>query len=152
MCNNRVMATNKVYLVGSLRNPRVPEIAHSLRNVGFDVYDDWYAVGPKADDHWKEYEQVRGRTYSQALQGWHAKHVFEMDMQHLKEANGVILVRPAGKSGHMEFGWAVRNGAWGVILLEEGADERWDIMGLFADHVVPNVTALLATVEQYKNG
>jgi len=40
----------KLYLIGSLRNPRVPEVAEILRWNGHLVFDDWYAAGPEADD------------------------------------------------------------------------------------------------------
>ena len=47
-----------LYLIGSLRNPRVPELAKRLRqdNPGLEVFDDWYSAGIEADDYWKEYE------------------------------------------------------------------------------------------------
>ena len=35
----------KVYLVGSLRNPYVREVASLLRTAGHDVFDDWHACG-----------------------------------------------------------------------------------------------------------
>jgi len=30
-----------IYLIGSLRNPAVPEVAQKMRAVGIDVFDDW---------------------------------------------------------------------------------------------------------------
>ena len=36
----------KVYLIGSLRNPKVPKIAEKIRALGFEVFDDWFAAGP----------------------------------------------------------------------------------------------------------
>lgn len=42
----------KVYVIGSLRNPRIPEIANELREkLGCEVFDDWHAAGPHGDDH-----------------------------------------------------------------------------------------------------
>ena len=40
----------KVYLIGSLRNLKLPKIAQKIRELGFEVFDDWYAAGRKADD------------------------------------------------------------------------------------------------------
>ena len=68
-----------IYLIGSLRNPRIPEIAEQLRNAGHEVFDDWYAAGPEADDYWQKYEQNRGHNYKQALEGYAAKHVYNFD-------------------------------------------------------------------------
>ena len=40
----------RLYVIGSLRNPAVPQVAKRLREAGFLVFDDWYAAGPEADD------------------------------------------------------------------------------------------------------
>ena len=72
-----------LYLIGSLRNPEIPLIGVRLRSLGYDVFDDWAAAGPIADDSWRDYEIARGHSYSQALQGWAARHVFEFDLFHL---------------------------------------------------------------------
>ena len=40
-----------------------------------EVFDDWYAAGPEADDYWKSYEINRGRDYIDALSGRAARHV-----------------------------------------------------------------------------
>ena len=46
-----------IYLMGSLRNPTIPELSVAIRKIGFEVFDDWYSPGPKADDHWRNYSQ-----------------------------------------------------------------------------------------------
>lgn len=128
----------KLYLIGSLRNPTVPELASRLRKSVPDceIFDDWYAAGEEADDKWKAYEQARGRTYHEALEGYAAKHVFEFDKHHLDTSTHCLLVLPAGKSGHMELMYAAYGvGAQAAILLEQGADPRWDVMYQFVDNV-----------------
>jgi hypothetical protein len=128
----------KVYLIGSLRNNAVPELGKRLRRSvpNYEVFDDWYAAGPEADDFWKEYEQGRGRAYTDALSGHAAKHVFEFDKHHLDTSTHAVLVLPAGKSGHMELMYAAYGvGAKCAILLEQGADPRWDVMYQFIDNV-----------------
>lgn len=127
---------NQVYLVGSLRNSEVPELAVFLRNATeWNVFDDWFAAGPEADDHWKTYERHRGRTYEEALKGAAAKNVFNFDRQHISESSHVLLVMPAGKSGHMEVAWAAGIGKKTAILLESNTDDRWDVMYQFVDRV-----------------
>lgn len=128
----------KVYVIGSLRNDRIPEIANQLRRAGFEVFDDWYAAGPEADDYWQRYEQRRGHNFAQALDGYAADHVFWFDRHHLADADAVLLVLPAGKSGHLEFGWALGKGKRGVVLLD-GEPERFDVMYRFADSIVYTV-------------
>jgi nucleoside 2-deoxyribosyltransferase len=135
-----------VYLVGSLRNPAIPLIANDLRESGFEVFDDWYAAGPEADDKWKDYEQRRGRSYAEALKGLAAEHVFEFDLLHLKRADTVVLVMPAGKSGFMELGWALGQGKKGYILLDD--PERWDVMLKFATGVTAEYGELVEWLKE----
>lgn len=135
-----------LYIIGSLRNPRIPELAKQLRKdyPNVESFDDWFAAGPEADDHWKSYEQNRGRTYEEALTGYAARHVFDFDRFHLDRATHVLLVLPAGKSGHMEVMYAAY-GAKGkpktAILLDE-EDVRWDVMYQFVPTILRNTTAI----------
>ena len=125
----------KVYLIGSLRNEKVPELAKRLRaDLGIDVFDDWFAAGPEADDFWKSYELDRGHTYAQALEGYAARHVFTFDKHHLDTSDAAVLMLPAGRSGHLELGYFVGTGRPGYILLD-GEDSRFDVMYQFATAV-----------------
>lgn len=128
-----------LYLIGSLRNPRIPALAKTLRETlgpGVEVFDDWYAAGEEADDYWKAYETDRGRDYVSALSGHAAKHVFEFDKHHLDRCTHALLVLPAGKSGHMEIMYAKYGvGAKAAILLDS-EDVRWDVMYQFVDNVI----------------
>lgn len=135
-----------IYLIGSLRNPQVPIIANQLRAVGLDVFDDWYAAGPEADDKWRDYERGRGRNFKEALSGYAARSVFEFDHRHLERAAAVVLILPAGKSGHLELGWALGKGKPGFILLD--SPDRWDVMYQFATKVVTNVPSLIADLQE----
>jgi nucleoside 2-deoxyribosyltransferase len=131
-----------IYLIGSLRNPRIPQIGEQLRAAGHIVFDDWFAAGPDADDAWQRYEQSRGHDFRRALEGKAAKHVFAFDKKHLQQADAVVLALPAGKSGHLELGWALGQGKQGFVLLD-GEPERYDVMYQFATAVVPTVEQLL---------
>jgi hypothetical protein len=135
----------RIYLIGSLRNPRIPQIGKELRDAGHVVFDDWFAAGERADDSWQAYEQAKGHTYAQALQGLAANHVFEFDRRHLEQAEVVILVTPAGKSGHLELGWSLGVGKKGYVLLDAPV-ERWDVMYRFTHGVFSSVTALLRVI------
>lgn len=131
-----------IYLVGSLRNPEVPLLAQALRAEGHDVFDDWYSAGPEADERWQEYELTRGRSYVEALAGAHARNVFEFDKRHIEQADTVILVMPAGKSAHLELGWAAGQGKTTYVLLD-GEPERFDIMYRFVDGVFYDTAELI---------
>lgn len=131
-----------IYLIGSLRNPEVPEIAIQLRDGGHHVFDDWWSAGPEADDKWQEHCAIRGMTYCQALATPHADCVYEFDRQWLTAADTVVLVLPAGKSGHIELGWALGQGKRGFVLFDKEPD-RYDVMYRFATGVVFSVEELL---------
>jgi hypothetical protein len=124
----------KVYLIGSLRNPHVPDVAAELRTHGFDVFDDWYAAGPEADDYWQRYEQARGHNYAQALAGKAAQNVYAFDKRNLDDSDAAVLLLPAGKSGHLELGYMLGRGKPGYILLA-GDPDRFDVMYNFATGV-----------------
>src|ERR1043166_552382 len=109
----------------------IPEIGNTLRSKGHDVYDDWFAGGREADDEWQRYEEVRGRDYITALNGWHAAQVFTNDLTHLDRCEAAILVLPAGKSGHLELGYVRGSGKKAYILMDKAPD-RFDVMYRYA--------------------
>jgi nucleoside 2-deoxyribosyltransferase len=127
----------RVYVIGSLRNPLVPDVANYLRaEGGLEVFDDWFAAGPRADDHWKEYEQQRGRTFIEALAGKAAQNVFAFDRRNLDRSDAAVLVLPAGRSGHLELGYMAGRGLETHILLApESEGDRWDVMYAFVTGV-----------------
>lgn len=135
----------KIYLIGSLRNKQIPSIGSSLRDAGFETFDDWYAAGPEADDKWRDYEKARGRTFVQALNfGEAAHHVFQFDKRHLDKADAAVLVCPAGKSAFLELGYMIGRGKPGYILLDD--PDRWDVMFLFANGVYTQLDHLIGKV------
>lgn len=135
---------SKIYTIGSLRNKEVPVIANKLRSVGHEVFDDWYSAGPEADDYWQAYETAKGHNYKQALDGYAAKNVYNFDKHHLDRNDVVVLILPAGKSGHLEFGYSIGKGKKGYILFDADVEDcRWDVMYQFADGVFFSVDELI---------
>jgi hypothetical protein len=131
-----------VYLIGSLRNPYVPVLGEYLRENGISVFDDWHAPGPETDEFWQAYEQGRKKTFQEALNGWHAWHVFEYDRTHLDRCDAGVLVLPAGKSAHLELGYMKGLGKPTYVLFDQ-EPERWDVMYRFACAVCMNRAELL---------
>ena len=130
-------------MIGALSNrERIQAVAERLRLEGHDVFDDWLSPGPHADEQWQEYEAVRGRSYKEAIYGHHASTVFGFDFDHLMESEAVVMVLPCGKSGHLEFGWAIGFGKPGYILFDQ-EPERYDIMYRFADDIFFDVEELV---------
>lgn len=140
-----------IYLIGSLRSPRVPLVARTLRRAGFDVFDDWHAAGPHADDEWRRYERDRGSTLIEALAGEAARHTFYFDLRHLHACTTAVLVLPAGRSGHLELGYALGMRKHGAVLLDEPDPERWDVMYRFADAVCADLHTLIGHLREWES-
>lgn len=138
-----------IYVIGSLRNPEIPKVGNLLRGIGLGVFDDWFSAGPRADDHWKEYEQGRGNSFKEALDGFACRHVFAFDRFHLDRTDASLLVLPAGKSGHLELGYSIGSGKRGFILADPNTDlDRWDVMIRFAERYFTSVEEMM---EFFKN-
>jgi len=131
-----------VYIIGSLANKQIPEIAKIVRSAGFDTYDEWWCPGEFADKNWQAYSQFNGLTYEQALNSWHARQVFEIDKFHLDRCDAAILVLPAGKSGHLELGY-IKGSKKPAYILLDAEPERYDIMYKFADMVTADLDNII---------
>lgn len=139
----------KIYLIGSLRNEQIPKLAAHLRlETGHEIFDDWYAAGPEADDYWRDYEKDKGHGLREALEGYAAQHVFEFDKHNLDDSDAVVLAWPAGKSAHLEFGYCIGKGKPGWILLD-GEPERFDVMLNFATGVFTKREDLVAAIKKH---
>lgn len=145
-----------IYLAGSLRNPNIPVLREQIEYaLGIPVFADWYAAGPTADDHWKEYykEQCAGipasAAYVWALQQPASINVYNFDKKHIDEAKLMVLALPAGKSGHLELGYFIGTGKPGIIYLEQGADPRWDVMYQFAADVAMDQDNLMMLIDAH---
>ncbi len=121
-----------------------------IREHGFDVFDDWFAAGPEADDYWRDYEKSRGRNMKEALMGRAARHVFDFDVHHIETSDMVVLLLPAGKSGHLEFCYARGRGKPGFILFPE-EPERYDVMYQFATDLFFDEQELLDELDNWSN-
>ena len=139
----------KLYLIGSLRNPAIPGIGREIREqTHWEVFDDWFAGGYEADDKWKQYEEERGRTYGDAIDGENARHIFEFDKSHLDSSDAACLVAPAGRSAHLELGYMVGKAST-YVLFPSMPDERWDVMYRFADYRFYCLEALIEELSKH---
>lgn len=135
-----------VYIIGSLRNPKVPQFGNFLREKGFEAFDSWFSPGPHADDYWRDYSKARGLSYKEALKDYSATHVFEFDKFHLNRCDIAVMLMPAGKSGHLELGWFLGKGKPGYILFEE-EPKRYDVMVQFATDIFFSPNELVKTLK-----
>ena len=131
-----------IYVIGSMRNPAIPDIGNHLRQAGYEVFDDWFAPGPEADDYWQTYAKQRRQSYQEALNDHHARHVFDFDKYHLDRAEGAVLVMPAGRSAHLELGYMAGKGKYTAIFFPAEPD-RYDIMTRLATVIVFSLDELV---------
>lgn len=139
-----------IYIIGSLRNKIVPIIANKLRktNKDWEVFDSWYAPGPHADDYLKDYCKAKGLSYKETLKDHAATHIFGFDVKHIIRSTDVVMVMPAGKSGHLELGWSLGKGKRGYVLFDKEPD-RVDIMYQFATDIFFDFDELVSELKKY---
>ena len=140
-----------IYIIGSLRNTKVPEVGDKLREAGYEAFDQWYSAGPDADDHFKQYHIDRGNSYSKALESYAARHIFNFDKTHLDRCDAAIIVLPGGRSAHLELGYIIGTGKPGYVLLDNESD-RWDLMYQFASGIYSSVEQLIKELKHGSNG
>lgn len=137
----------RIYLIGALKNRGIVNVANDLTKQGFEVFADWMCPGPDADTYLLEYAKNRGWSYKQALQSFAARNAFEFDKVHIDRAHAVVLVMPAGKSAHLELGYARGTGKPGFILFDQ-EPERFDVMYQFATDVFFNQAELIEALRK----
>lgn len=126
-----------VYVAGSMRNPRVLDVALRLRDRGHDVFVDWLSGGPQADEVWQETQQALGLNMRQAVGADYAQNILAFDERHLDRSDAVVVVGPAGKSAHMEaMRHVFKHGRVAYLYLPDGDPERWDIMTAWFTDIV----------------
>lgn len=125
----------KVYIVGSLRNPKIVDFDVALTDLGYDVFSGWFGAGETADQSWKFYEQAKGNTFREGLYSNAAQHIFQFDRRFLDRADIAVLLLPAGRSGHLEIGYATGRKKRTFVVFEEEPEDRWDVMYNFVERV-----------------
>ena len=129
----------KIYIASSWKNQFQPEVVTVLKNLQFEVYDfrhpapddngfHWYNIDPG----WEDWTTVQ---YTKALKHPIAQDGFAKDMNALRECDVCILVNPAGRSAHMEFGYAAGMGKLVFVLLPPDEKIRPDLMYLMARYI-----------------
>jgi hypothetical protein len=147
----------KIYIASSWRNPKQPEVVQDVRALGHDVYDfrnphatskrnngakgvgfHWTEIDP----NWKNWTPMQFR---QALETPRAIDGFDSDYDALNWCDVCIMVpgKTAGRSMHLELGYAAGLGKQTIILLSDGEPE---LMYKIADHIVIDIRELSETL------
>lgn len=132
-----------------MKNDQVPIIANLIeKELGIEAFCDWFSPGEEADDKWREFEKLRGRSFKQSFYGPHTENVFAFDKKHLDRTDGVLLVMPGGKSAHLELGYTVGKGKPAFILFDKEPD-RYDIMLRFVNDIYMSKEEMIDGLEHY---
>lgn len=119
----------KLYIASSWSNSSlVIGLANILREEGHEVDCFCDESSGRYVFHWSQINPIRNQLDAVTfLQHKEAQRAFTEDKKWLDWAEGVILVLPAGRSAHLEAGYAVGQGklvwAWGSLPKGE-----WDVM------------------------
>lgn len=130
----------KVYVASSWRTPTHPEVVAALRSAGHEVYDyrtegfEWSSVGMDGVD--VPYDQLRD-----ILEHDECVRKFEQDENALDWAEALVLVLPAGRSAHTEFGYMCGRGVWTVVIWSPSEP---DLLHMMADRIVETVDEAVA--------
>ena len=136
-----------LYLIGSLRDRKVPIIGEQLRQTTqYEIFDQWWTASEDADDWLRDYFRYRKMSYKDAIHSYAARHIFDFDKHHLDRADVGVLVMPAGKSCHLELGYLVGQGKPGYVLFDT-EPERVDIMYNFATNIFFNIEDLISELK-----
>jgi hypothetical protein len=135
---------HNVYLIGSLKNRRIIDIANKLReNPKLDVMDEWITPGELADDRWQEYEKARGRKWPEALKSRGCQNIFMFDRAYMDHADTIVLCMPGGKSSMCELGYAAGSGKNTIIFLDGNEPDRYEVMPNFAGKLIHTLEDLV---------
>ena len=137
-----------VYIAGSLKNERIPQIGNLLRQNNYDVMDEWFTPGERADENWQKYEGLRGRSFSEALRGRAATNIFLFDKSYIDLCDIFVSVLPSGRSAALEMGYVKGCGKPACYFTDGSDPERYDIMPNFADAVIQSEDDLLSWIRQ----
>lgn len=136
-----------VYIIGALRNDRIPEVGAAIRSLGLEAFNDWHSAGPDADDFLRDHYRSRGCSYKEGIYSHAAKHIFNFDKYHLDRSHAGVLVMPAGKSAHLEMGYLIGQGK-PVFILFDKEPERFEVMHNFATDIFFDLNELKQTLKE----
>ena len=144
MPNN--LTVPKVYVASSWKNDFQVAVVTACRSAGMDVYDfkdsegfSWSEVAPG----WHETEDtLTFEQYLEMVNHPRALTGYARDFTAMQQADVFVLVLPAGRSAHLELGWAVGQGKRTAILNMEQPVIP-DLMYRMVDYMTDNLFDLL---------
>lgn len=144
----------RVYVASSFRNKLQPEVVKRLREEGFEVYDFHDPHGDTAepfrwfeiDGDWRSWTPDQ---FARALSTPMAEEGFEADFQALAACDFCVLLHPAGRSSHLEAGYAVGADKKTFVLL--APDQPPDLMLAMTDVLCTSLNALVLALHDARD-
>lgn len=134
----------KVYIASSWKNETdVKSLAGFLRSRGFEVDDFTDDTRGRFIFHYSELGPIEQHDAKSFLQHEKAQRAFAEDKKMIDWADAVVLLLPAGKSSHLEAGYAKGSGKKLIIYQWEFPKGEFDVMYGFADLVTDSLGDLV---------
>ncbi|MGB9903064.1 MAG: hypothetical protein ACPLQO_00160 [Desulfotomaculales bacterium] len=135
----------KIYLASSWKNAEIVRaFALYLRKAGFEADDFTDPSNGRYVFHWSEVGETDKLDAINFLQDERAQKAFQEDKKWLDWADAVVLILPAGKSAHLEAGYAKGQGKLLVIWQKSFPRGEFDVMYGFADLITSDYRAVEA--------
>ena len=124
----------KIYIASSWKNvDDVRVIAATLRELGFDVDDFTDDTKGRFVFHYSELGEIQKLDAINFLKDERSQRAFQEDKKWIDWADCVLLFLPAGKSSHLEAGYAKGSGKKLVIYQFHYPKGEFDVLYGFAD-------------------
>lgn len=134
----------KIYIASSWKNADdVCIIADCLRVYGHEVDCFCDESTGRYVFHYSEINAYENLDAINFMQSEQAQKAFAEDKKWLDWADGVLLYLPAGRSAHLEAGYAAGQGKFLVIYQEVFPKGEFDVMYGFADLITDDFNAIL---------
>ena len=138
----------RIYVASSWRNNYQQEVVRVLREQGHDVYD---FRNPAPDNQGFQWSQIDPdwlcwdpEKFRRALLHPIAVDGFESDRDALEGCDICVLVLPAGRSSHLEAGYAIGERKPTIVFMPEPCEP--ELMYSFARKIVVNFHELVFAV------
>lgn len=134
----------KIYLASSWKSERDVKLwAYTLRKKGHEVDAFCDESSGRFIFHFSEIGDPAELDAVNFLKNERTQKAFAEDKKWIDWADAVLLILPAGKSSHLEAGYAVGCGKKLIIWQDEFPKSEWDVMYGFAHLITDNISEVL---------
>lgn len=152
--------SRRVYVASSWRNEKYERVIEAIQHDFHQVHNwrnptsafKWTQVGlqKRVTEGGLECEQSMHTIREALLTNPRCAQGFLADMRGLEWADTVVLLHPSGRSAHLEFGYAMGRGKFGIVFLNEG--DAPDLMTLMGHEYVTDIRELLMILNGTRKG